>query len=189
MQQPKVYFKTFKSLEILKEKSNCCKKLQCDCKEKLLEKRKKQSNRTGISRGRPLSYPSIIDKNKSISKFSKTFQIKYEGRLSKIERGLLNSFQNKYIYYAIDDILYLLNSKSKEQERLLLFLYTIMLSLHNNFSVNFFNIWVDTVFINEISNNNKFLVNNYKNSKKYTCITMKVYYTIKPPAKKAQPLW
>jgi hypothetical protein len=37
---------------------------------------------------------------------SKTFQIRYEKKLSPIAKLILNSFQNKYIYYAIDDILY-----------------------------------------------------------------------------------
>ena len=37
---------------------------------------------------------------------SKTFQIKYQKNLSSTAKVILNSFQNKYIYYAIDDILY-----------------------------------------------------------------------------------
>ena len=41
---------------------------------------------------------------------SKTFQIKYDRKLSSVAKFLLNSFQNKYLYYAIDDILYLLKS-------------------------------------------------------------------------------
>ena len=72
---------------------------RCKCKEEFsITKKRKSSNR---SEGKPFLYP---DSNEIISK---TFQIKYERNLSPIAKFLLNSFQNKYLYYAIDDILYL----------------------------------------------------------------------------------
>jgi hypothetical protein len=38
--------------------------------------------------------------------------------LSSTAKFILNSFQNKYIYYAIDDILYLLKSDPIERDSL-----------------------------------------------------------------------
>jgi hypothetical protein len=78
-------------------------------------------------------------------------------KLSSIAKFILNSFQNKYIYYAIDDILYLLKSNPIERDNLLAILYSPVLSLQNNFSVNFFDIWIREIYINEISKVNKFL--------------------------------
>jgi hypothetical protein len=37
-------------------------------------------------------------------------------KLSSTAKFILNSFQNKYIYYAIDDILYLLKSDPIERD-------------------------------------------------------------------------
>jgi hypothetical protein len=71
---------------------------------------------------------------------------------------ILNSFQNKYIYYAIDDILYLFKSNPIERDNLLAILYSPVLSLQNNFSINFFDIWIHEIYINEISKVNKFLI-------------------------------
>jgi hypothetical protein len=56
--------------------------------------------------------------------------------LSSTAKFILNSFQNKYIYYN-DDILYLLKSDPIERDSLLAILYSPILSLQNNFSVNF----------------------------------------------------
>ena len=50
--------------------------------------------------------------------FSKTFQIPYKVPLSLTARTILNSFTNKYIYYAIDDLLYLLDSNPTERDNL-----------------------------------------------------------------------
>jgi hypothetical protein len=77
----------------------------------------------------------------------------------QLQKFILNSFQNKYIYYAIDDILYLLKSNPIERDNLLAILYSPVLSLQNNFSINFFDIWIREVYIDEISKVNKFLTN------------------------------
>ena len=74
-------------------------KNRCRCNEEFsIAKKRKSVTR---SEGKPIQYP------KSNEILSKTFQIKYEKQLSLIAKLVLNSFQNKYIYYAIDDILYL----------------------------------------------------------------------------------
>lgn len=129
---------------------------------------------------RPLKYP-----NADIS-FSKTFQIRYEKKLSSIAKLLLNSFQDKHIYYAIEDILDVFRSNPKERENLLGILYSPIISLQNNFSIHFFDIWIDEIYINEISKTNKFLSSNIEES---TYIIIKFIYTSRLPARKPDSLW
>ena len=120
---------------------------RCKCKEEFsITKKRKSTNR---SQGKPFLYP---DSNEITSK---TFQIKYERNLSPIAKLLLNSFQNKYLYYAIDDILYSLKSNSIERDNILAVLYSPVISLQNNISVNFFDIWIQEIYINEVSKANK----------------------------------
>lgn len=162
---------------------------KCYCSEILakIKKNKPKSNRTGLSEGKPLLYP--INEEILNRKLFKTFQIKYEGTLSSVAKSILNSCRNKYIYYAIDDILYLIDSKSKEQENLLAFLYSSMLSLHNDFSINFFDIWIESIYINDTYKENQFLTNDSKNLKQVTYITLKLYYIVRSPIKKVEPIW
>jgi len=132
-------------------------------------------------------YP--INTKQENSKFNITFNIKYDQTLSFAGKCLLNTFKNKYIYYAIDDILYSSNLPLKEQESLLTLLHSSMLFLHNNHSINFFDIWIDSIYFNNINKNNKFLTNDSKNNKPITYITIKLYYITKLPVKKAEPIW
>ena len=120
---------------------------------------------------------------------SKTFQIKYEKRLSPLAKVILNSFQNKYIYYAIDDILYSFKANSTERENLLAILYSPVLSLQNNFFINFFDIWIREVYIEEISQVNKFLTNDSQTSGQFSYITIKLLYKTRVPVKKQESLW
>ena len=119
----------------------------------------------------------------------KTFQIKYEKKLSTIAKFTLNSFQNKYLYYAIDDLLYLLKFNPIERDNLLAILYSPVLSLHNNFSINFFDIWIHEIYINEISKVNKFLANDFQNFEQFSYITLKLFYKTRIPIKKQESLW
>jgi len=154
---------------------------RCKCNEEfsIIKKRKIKTR----SEGKPLQYP------KSSEITSKTFQIKYQKNLSTTAKCILNSFQNKYIYYAIDDILYLLKSKPSERENLLAVLYSPILSLQNNFSVNFFDIWIREVYIDEISKNNKFLKNDLTTLKQFNYITIKFFYKTRIPVKKQESFW
>jgi hypothetical protein len=68
----------------------------------------------------------------------------------QLAKLILNSFQNKYIYYAIDDILYSLKSNPIERDNLLAILYSPVLSLQNNFSINFFDIWIREFILRNI---------------------------------------
>ena len=155
--------------------------IKCRCKEEIsVTKKRKTSNR---SEGKPFLYPQSNELT------YKTFQIKYEKQLSSIAKFLLNSFHNKYLYYAIDDILYLLKSNPNERDNLLAVLYSPVLSLHNNLSINFFDIWIHEIYINEISKKNKFLNKGYDNLESFHYITIKLLYRTKIPVKKKESLW
>ena len=154
---------------------------RCKCNEEVsITKKRKSSNR---SEGKPFLYPNQNEIT------SKTFQIKYEKNLSPITKLLLNSFQNKFLYYAIDDILYLLKSNSIERNNLLTILYSPVLSLQNNLSINFFDIWIHEIYINEVKKENKFLVSNPQNHESVSYITIKLLYRTKIPVKKQESLW
>ena len=155
---------------------------KCLCNEEfLITKKRKRKTR---SVGKLLPYPKESSEIKST-----TFQLKYQKNLSITAKFILNNFQNKYIYYAIDDILYLLKSKPIERDNLLAILYSPILSLQNNFSVNFFDIWIREVYIDEISKTNKFLKNDSKNLKQFNCITIKFFYKTRVPVKKQESFW
>ena len=152
---------------------------RCRCKEKIsITPKRKLYTR---SEGKPLQYPNEM--------MSKTFQIRYDKKLSSLAKFILTSFKNKYIYYAIDDILYLLKSNPVEKESLLGLLYSPVLSLHNNLSINFFDIWIQEIYINETSKVNKFLSHENQHLAQFTDITIKFLYKTRIPVKKADSLW
>ena len=154
---------------------------RCKCNEEISVTNKRKL----ISRsdGKPFLYPAPNEIT------IKTFQLRYEKKLSVVAKFILNSFQNKYLYYAIDDILYLLKSNLVEQENLLNILYSPILALQNNLSVNFFDIWIHEVYITEVKPKNKFLVHNTKTSKSISYITIKLLYRTKIPSKTQESLW
>ena len=154
---------------------------RCKCNEEFVITKKRKS--ITRSEGKQFQYPKP---NETISK---TFQIKYEKKLSSTAKLILNSFQNKYIYYAIDDILYLLKSKLIERNNLLAILYSPILFLQNNFSVNFFDIWIREIYIDEITKTNKFLTTESQSSHAFSYITIKLFYKTKVPVKKQESLW
>jgi hypothetical protein len=154
---------------------------RCKCNEEFSITKKRKSNVR--SEGKPIQYP----KPNEIT--SKTFQIEYHDNLSLTAKFILNSFQNKYIYYAIDDILYLLKSNPVERDNLLAVLYSPILSLQNNFSVNFFEIWIRDIYIDEIAKPNKFLNQDSENLEKVNNITIKLFYKTRIPIKKQESLW
>ena len=154
---------------------------RCKCNEEISVIKKRKS--TSRSEGKPLQYP------KSSEIKCKTFQIKYDGKLSLIAKFVLNSFRNKYIYYCIDDILYQSGLDSNEYEALLAILYSSVISLQNNYSVNFFDIWVNEIYIEEESKPNKFLTTESQSLGQVTYIIVKFFYKTKIPTKKQDLLW
>jgi hypothetical protein len=154
---------------------------RCKCNEEFSITKKRKSN--SRSEGKPLQYPKPSELT------SKTFQIEYNENLSLAAKFILNSFQNKYIYYAIDDILYSFRSNPSERDNLLAVLYSPILSLQNNFLVNFFDIWIRDIYIDEISKTNKFLKKESEDLYKVTYITIKLFYKTRIPIKKQESLW
>ncbi len=159
---------------------------RCQCSEKTLLKKKlklKKKEENPRREQTSLQYPH------SSQILSKTFHIKYQKNLSLTAKFILNNFQNKYIYFAIDDLLYSLKSNPIERDNLLAVLYSPILSLQNNFSVNFFDIWIREVYIDEISKPNKFLKNDSEALKQFNYITIKFFYKTRVPVKKKRSLW
>jgi hypothetical protein len=154
---------------------------RCKCNEEFSITKKRKSNTR--SEGKALQYP----KPHEIT--SKTFQIEYHENLSSTAKFILNSFHNKYIYYAIDDILYSLKSNPIERDNLLAVLYSPILSLQNDFLINFFDIWIRDIYISEISKANKFLKQDSKTVKTANYITIKLFYKTRVPIKKQESLW
>jgi len=158
---------------------------RCRCKE--VNGKNKKQNREGSFRPRLLEYP-IHEKDQDPPQI-KTFQIQYEKKLSTLEKTVLNTFESKYIYYAIDDILELLRANPMESKDLLIVLYSTMISLQNNFFVNFFDIWIQEIYLEEISKKNKFLQEDSPILPSISYITLKLLYKSPVPPKERKPLW
>jgi hypothetical protein len=156
-------------------------KTSCRCKEESSITKKRKSKKKNRIQESNICYPE--------ANVSKTFQIRYDKKLSPIAKLVLNSFQNKYIYYAIDDILYSFKSNPSERDNLLAILYSPVLSLQNNFCINFFDIWIHEIYINEVPKINKFLKNDSSNFEQPSYITIKLLYTRPVPLKKSYSLW
>ena len=106
----------------------------------------------------------------------KTFNVKSEKTLSPLAKSILLSVQFKHFYYVRDDISYLLKSNPIERDFLLQALYSTVISLQNNLSVNFFDIWIYEIYINRISTHNKFLDQKSQNLEPDEYITIKLAY-------------
>ncbi len=156
---------------------------RCRCKEEssITKKRKKKKRIQDSNICYPNPDTELVARQ--------TFQIRYEKRLSSIAKLVLSSFQSKYIYYAIDDILYSFQSNPNERDNLLAILYSPVLSLQNNFSINFFDIWIQEIYLNEVSKVNKFLNTDSSNFEQSSYITIKLLYKTRIPLKKPDSLW
>jgi len=127
----------------------------------------------------------IIDPNYHI----KTFSVKCDNKLSPLAKTILQSFNFKLYYYVIDDLLYLLKSNLDERDYLLQILNSSVIFLQNNLYVNFFDIYIYDITINEVSEFNRF-VNKQSNSFKVSnTITIKLAYQLKPVQKKLETIW
>jgi hypothetical protein len=118
----------------------------------------------------------VLDSNFQV----KTFSVKYDKELSKRAKIVLQSFKLKFYYYVIDDILYFLKSDSNECNRLLEILSSTAIFLQNNLSVNFFDIYVYDIQINEIPKTNRFTHGERETVKVSNTITIKLAYQVQP---------
>lgn len=106
----------------------------------------------------------------------KTFNVKSEKTLSPLAKLILQSVQFKHFYYVRDDISYLLKSNPIERDFLLQALYSTVISLQNNLSINFFDIWIYEIYINKVSTDNKFMSQQSQNLEPDEYITIKLAY-------------
>ena len=106
----------------------------------------------------------------------KTFNVKSEKTLSPLAKLILQSVQFKHFYYVRDDISYLLKSNPIERDFLLQALYSTVISLQNNLSINFFDMWVYEIYINKVSTHNKFMNDKSQNLEQGEYITIKLAY-------------
>nr|QXM16357.1 hypothetical protein Ycf88 [Chaetoceros gracilis]QXM17209.1 hypothetical protein Ycf88 [Chaetoceros muellerii] len=118
-----------------------------------------------------------------------TFSVKVDKQLSPIAQTILKSFKYKLYYYVIDDLFYLLKSDPNERDYLLNILHSSVIFLQNNLYVNFFDIYVYEITINEISKFNRFLNKESKSYQKSTQITVKLAYQVKPISRKLETIW
>jgi len=119
----------------------------------------------------------------------KSFNIKYDDKISMLAKTVLQSFKFKLYYYVIDDLLYLLKSNIQERDYFLQILHSSAIFLHNNLYVNFFDIYIYEIVINEVKNLNKFVNPESAKSQISNCITVKFAYQVKPITKKFETIW
>ena len=127
----------------------------------------------------------IMDPNFHI----KTFNVKCDKKLSSLAITILQSFKFKLYYYVMDDLLYLLKSNLDERDYLLQILNSSVIFLQNNLYVNFFDIYIYDISINEVSKFNRFVNEQSKLFKVSNTITIKLAYQIKPVPKKLETIW
>jgi hypothetical protein len=106
----------------------------------------------------------------------KTFNVKSEKTLSPLAKLILQSVRFKHFYYVRDDISYLLKSNPIERDFLLQALYSTVISLQNNLSINFFDMWVYDIYINKVETHNKFMSQKSQNLESDEYITIKLAY-------------
>ena len=127
----------------------------------------------------------IVDPNFHI----KTFNVKCDNKLSPLAKTILQSFKFKLYYYVIDDLLYLLKSNIDERDYLLQILNSSVIFLQNNLYVNFFDIYIYDISLNEKSKFNRFINNQSTSLKVSNTITIKLAYQVKPVTKKLETTW
>ena len=119
----------------------------------------------------------------------KTFNIRYEKKLSPLAKTIIQSLKFKLYYYVVEDLLYLLKSNQKEANQLLQILHSTVIYLQNNLYFNFFDIYVYEVNISEKSNSNKFVKNSTDYFESLNYLTIKLAYQVKPISKKLESIW
>ena len=170
---------------------------KCRCKEELLIRKKEledgkkdenEKKKLVPVKANATLYPTPMNSKTTLMN-SKTFSIEYDHKLSSIAKMMLRSFKDKYIYYAIDDIMCFFKSKPFERDSILSLFYSPIISLQNTFSVDFFDIWIKEIYITEKFKVNKFLTKTNQQLEPLSSITITFGYKINLPSKKTESLW
>ena len=119
----------------------------------------------------------------------KSFNVKYDNKISILAKTVLQSFKFKLYYYVIDDLLYLLKSNIQERDYFLQILHSSAIFLHNNLYVNFFDIYIYEIGINEVKNLNRFVSRQSDKDQISNYITIKFAYQFKPVTQKFETVW
>ena len=127
----------------------------------------------------------IIDPNFHI----RSFNVRCDKKLSSRTKIIIESFKFKLYYYVIDDLLYLLKSNPDERDYFLKVLHSIVIFIQNNLYVNFFDIYIYDITINEAPKFNRFISNQNNPFKVSNNIIIKFAYQIKPVPKKLETIW
>lgn len=127
----------------------------------------------------------IVDPNFKI----KSFNIKYDHKISLLAKTVLQSFKFKLYYYVIDDLFYLLKSNIQERDHFLQILHSSAIFLHNNLYVNFFDMYIYEIGINEVKVLNRFVDQQLDKYQISNYITIKFAYQVKPITKKFETIW
>lgn len=119
----------------------------------------------------------------------KTFHIKYDNKLSSFTKLILQSFKYKYLYYVLEDISYLLKSVPYDRDILLQVFHSIVISLQNNFCVNFFDIWIYEIYVSDQPKHDKLKKSDAQNFECSNYLTIKLACQMKPPPEKIEIPW
>ena len=117
---------------------------------------------------------------------NKIFYIKYENKISPLAKIILQSYKFKPYYSLLEDLLYLIKDNPDERDQLLQILHSTGIFLQNNRYVNFFNVYIYEITINEVSKLNKFINQDFQS---INYITIKLVYQVKPITMKLETTW
>jgi len=119
----------------------------------------------------------------------RTFNIKCDKNLSPLAKIIIKSFKFKLYYYVIDDLLYLLKSNPDERDYLLQTLHSTVIFLQNSLYINYFDIYIYDISIDEISKVNRFINRESEQFQVSNNITIKLAYQVKSVTKKLETTW
>ena len=85
--------------------------------------------------------------------------------------------------------MYILKSNETERDYLLQLLHSSIIFLQNNLHVNFFDIYIYEININENFKTNRFVKDQSQQFKASNIITIKLAYQVKPITRKVETIW
>ena len=132
-----------------------------------------------------LNHSNLLNIEKSNFQIQ-TFTINCNRKISIYGKKILQSLKFKPYYYVVDDILYLLKFEPNECDYFLQILNSSVIALQNNFSINFFDIYVYEIQIEDKIKNNNIQNKSFKNVNR---IIIRLAYQFKPIEKTIETIW